>query len=130
MKREAAGPHYQVDYKVHLPADEPWRKNAENKNRKAIAHNPVDLWRVVCQDMMELLIEGDPNTALGLILELINNMPEELRVTLADSIQKGLGLVITKGKDQMIAAIIPKYAALPEKTAEGMTKRKSGLIVP
>lgn len=123
-----ATPHYEVDYKVHLPADPPWRLLNHNSRRVVTAAEPIALWRSATFDLLQLLgFAADPTLTVGALLEIINRMPDEMREALMVGIAEGRGLTLTASQNAIQGDIAPKFTTL---SREGVKRTPSGLVIP
>ena len=120
-------PYYQLSYKLHLPKDPPWRDENRNIHRRWPAQKPDDLWQTALVDISEMLgFKGDDNLVAGLLLNVINKLPDDLRAAIAGGIVNGLGLNISKGRGtkRLNAKVVPLFKPLVAKEPE------SGLVIP
>ena len=121
-------PHYQITYKLHLPIDPPWRKENRNIHRVSVGHEPEKVWVAAVYDLLQMLGFGRDEKMLGgLLLNLINSFPEQMRGAIAYGIIDGQGLQLTAEGDEVKASIETLFDSLP---VGGQTRRASGLIIP
>ena len=120
-------PHYQIAYNIHLPKDPPWRLENRNKRRIATSSSSIDAARGAFVDILELLGLETDTLVVGVLLEIIQGLPEHVREVLVSGIIDGLGLNISIRGGKIAASIDPKY--LPLALGQERTLA-SGLIVP
>src|SRR3990167_3247301 len=121
-------PHYQVVIDIHLPADPPWRKEYRNLKLTAIADKPEDMWRQVVVSMTEMLgFPRAPNFICGLILDVVNHLPDDVRAAIAHGIIDGNGLTLVTDGKTVEASLDRKFDSL---TLGGEKRTPSGIIIP
>lgn len=120
--------HYQIDYKVHLPVDKPYRTENRSLHRISTADAPEKLWVRTLVDLTELLGFGhNTNMLIGLLLNLINPWPDDVRAAIAMGIVEGGGMTLVRQGDELEGQLHPKFDSLP---VNGEKRTQSGLILP
>ncbi len=127
-------PHYQARVRLHLPADPGWRQMARGKDLQLLAMNPQDLFTEVIKAVIRSLCEGmeekDANAmTFGLLLNLVQAFPLEVRQSLVAAIREGLMLVTLLDADgNLVVDLSREVDAFNEETGERRTA--SGIIIP
>ena len=142
LKKAPAKPVYRAELKLTLPADPPWRDTARSFPKLLIdAAEPDQLWQSVMRAVLVRLGFTQANLLVGVLLNLINSFPDEIRESITFGIIQGMGLVLAKeeGADQIVAKFEEVWAPLntihleqreAASTPGDAEVRPSGLVVP
>ena len=126
-------PGYRFTGKVHLPADPGWRDIARQKDVLVIDNAPDALFGGVMRQLINTIMENlsiDDSNALtfGLILNLIQGFPVEIRQAFVQAIMDGSVMTLLLKEGQIIGDLSPAVDAFNLGTGE--RRAPSGLILP
>ena len=149
---------YRYTGKVHLPADPGWRQFARERPITILASSPDGLFQSLIQQAVSSCMEGlSPDDAstmtFGLLLNLVQGFPMEIRQALVEGVAAGMAMTMfvrkneETGQDEIIADLSKQvdsfYEVHPDEVeddaedsdlalpdASGFQARPSGLIVP
>ena len=132
-KRLQVMPHYRFTGRVLLPADPGWRDMARQKDILVMDKAPDALFGGVVRNLINTIMENlsvDDANALtfGLILNLIQGFPVEIRQAFAQSIMDGSVMTLMLKEGQIIGDLSPAVDAFNLEAGERRTP--SGLILP
>lgn len=124
------GALYQVDLKVHMGKDKRWgREENRNVRRTLQSRQPEVLVEDVWKAMVEILTMTDDNFILGLLLNLINKFPDEIRQRIVAGIVNGIGMKILPEEGRLAVGFGQLFATLAL-NQEGEKRTASGIILP
>lgn len=122
------GPHYRVDYKLHLPKHEGWRPENRTYRRIIESDNPEGLFYSFLHELILTLGFGtNEQLWAGLMMNLINSKSDELRTAIASGIIEGMGLELTPDAGELIGSFVQRFTNLP---IDREKQTPSGLILP
>lgn len=134
-------PNYKLTHRLYLPTDPPWRDAPESKTDELKAESPDGLWKIAIKSLTSRLsMDKDVNFFIGLILNLVNPFPLEVRHAIVNGVIAGLGFKVDRDEDNMLVGgyydiYPPLPAPEPEPVIdtgvpEDMVRTESGLIIP
>lgn len=111
--------------KFHVPATT-WHPHTD---RVIEVKKPTEweAWAHTIRETLAVLTGGSPPLILGYMLDLINQLPADMRTGLITGIAQGLGLDIRPGEEPntIVVTLVPRYDPLV-----GDKKTESGLVLP
>ena len=125
--------NYKLSYKLHLPTDKPWRETPEDVKREVKANDPLALWRsVIIEVTNQLQLSHDIGFFVGLMCNLINPFPADVRAAIVKGVNAGFGLNLIAEGDEIVGSLDPTFDPLPTISPTGQREKRtaSGLIIP
>jgi len=123
------GPLYQVTLDVHLAKDGLWgREFAANNKRTIHGRAPDVIWQETMSAITQMLGLSTDRFLIGLLLNLINNLPGEARKVLLMGIVAGTGMTIKPGHGEMVVEVLD--GTFPPIAIDSPGRTRSGLIIP
>lgn len=127
---------YTLSLVASLPKDRLWgREKTETESRFLSEAQPDVLFQKALGTLFEITGFTDNRMVLGLLLNMINILPAEYRLSLADGIIHGAGLQFEFDEGKMVLAFDQYFTDIEnhdeeEVTPGGLIVPKSGLILP
>lgn len=118
---------YQLKLTASLPRDLPFRDERKELKREVLADDPQELWQNAIREVTQMLGFGfDANLLIGLLLNMINSMPTEVREAVVAGIVQGNGLTLENDNGTIVVDMGVKFDPLSLEP----NRRPSGLIIP
>ena len=118
---------YRADVDFHLPADPGWRELPQHLKNVCEAGEPEGLVQELLKTVIRRLNLSGDVVFVGVLLNIINQFPDNVRETIALGIVEGVGLSLAVKPTGVEGTMHQRFSSLPVK---GEKRTASGLIVP
>lgn len=130
--------HYRFTGKLTMPADD-WRTAARQKDILLMETSPDGVFQSLVRNVVPVLFEEQSESdvnglAAGLILNMVQQFPLDVRMALVQAIAAGDTMVVLKTEEGIVIDSQQSVDAFPADVAQGAevknVQRPSGLVVP